>query len=150
MAKFEADVRWALKDREDFLRGRYSRGHTISFDRKTEIAASASPHVVGKWAGDATIDPEKMLVAALSSCHMMSFLHVARLAGFTVTAYDDHAEGVLEEIEPGRHAVTKAALHPHIAWTGSIPTTEELKRLHHDAHEICFVANSVKTVVNIE
>jgi organic hydroperoxide reductase OsmC/OhrA len=57
-----------------------------------------------------------MLVAALSSCHMLSFLHVARLAGFAVAAYDDHAEGVLEEIVPGRQAVAKVALHPRIAW----------------------------------
>jgi organic hydroperoxide reductase OsmC/OhrA len=85
-----------LKNGEDFLKGRYSRGHTVRFDGGTVIPASASPQVVGKWAVEAAVDPEEMLVAALSNCHMLSFLHVARLAGLTVGAYSDHAEGVME------------------------------------------------------
>jgi organic hydroperoxide reductase OsmC/OhrA len=122
----------------------------VSFDGGTVISASASPHVVGKWAVEAAVDPEEMLAAALSSCHMLSFLHVARLSGFTVAAYDDHAEGTMEEIAPGRQAVTKVVLHPQIAWTGSVPKKEELEHLHHKAHEICFIANSVKTHMTIE
>ena len=103
MATYTADVSWRLKSGEDFLKGRYSRGHTISFDGGTVVPASASPHVVGKWAVVAAVDPEEMLVAALSNCHMLSFLHVARLAGFTVAAYADHAEGV-----NGRHRAGEA------------------------------------------
>jgi organic hydroperoxide reductase OsmC/OhrA len=80
----------------------------VSFDGGVTIPASASPHVVGNWAVDAAVDPEEMLVAALSSCHMLSFLHVARLAGFAVAAYQDHAEGRMEEIAPGRQAVTRS------------------------------------------
>jgi organic hydroperoxide reductase OsmC/OhrA len=91
-----------------------------------------------------------MLVAALSNCHMLSFLHVARLAGFTVAAYSDHAEGVMEEIAPGRQAVTKVRLHPQIEWSGSAPEKAKLERLHHEAHEICFIANSVTTRVTVE
>ena len=68
----------------DFLKGRFSRAHTVSFDGGTEVPASASPHVVGKWAVEAAVDPEEMLVASLSSCHMLSFLHLARMAGFAV------------------------------------------------------------------
>jgi organic hydroperoxide reductase OsmC/OhrA len=150
MAKYTADVNWTLKNGEDFLNGRYCRGHTVSFDGGTVISASASPHVVGKWAVATAVDPEEMLVAALSSCHMLSFLHVARLAGFTVAAYDDHAEGMMEEIAPGRQAVTKVVLHPQIAWTGSVPKKEELEHMHHNAHDLCFIANSVKTRVTIE
>ncbi len=112
MSTYTADVSWRLKSGEDFRNGRYSRGHTISFDGGTVVPASASPHVVGKWAVVAAVDPEEMLVAALSNCHMLSFLHVARLAGFSVAAYSDHAEGVMEEIAPGKQAVTKVALHP--------------------------------------
>lgn len=63
-----------------------SRGHSISFDGGVSIPASASPHVVGKWADPAAVDPEEMLVAALSSCHMLTFFHVARLSGFEVTS----------------------------------------------------------------
>ena len=131
MAIYTADLKWTASEGEDFLKGRFSRAHTLSFDGGTVVSASASPHVVGKWAAEAAVDPEEMLVAALSSCHMLSFLHVARLAGFAVAAYDDHAEGVLEEIAPGRQAVAKVALHPRIAWAGAAPGKEELERLHH-------------------
>jgi organic hydroperoxide reductase OsmC/OhrA len=149
MATYTADVTWTLRDGEDFPRGRYSRGHTVSFDGGIAVPASASPHVVGKWAVEAAVDPEEMLVAALSNCHMLSFLHVARLAGFTVVAYRDHAEGVMEDIAPGKQAVTKVALHPKIEWTGSAPDKEKLEHMHHEAHETCFIANSVKTVVTV-
>jgi organic hydroperoxide reductase OsmC/OhrA len=149
MAIYTADVTWTLRDGEDFLRGRYSRGHTVCFDGGIAVPASASPHVVGKWAVEAAVDPEEMLVAALSNCHMLSFLHVARLAGFTVAAYRDHAEGVMEDIAPGKQAVTKVVLHPKIEWMGSAPDKEKLEHMHHEAHETCFIANSVRTVVTV-
>ncbi len=147
MATYTADVTWRLQEGEDFLKGRYSRGHTISFDGGAVVPASASPHVVGKWAVPAAVDPEEMLVAALSNCHMLTFLHVARLAGFAVTAYADHAEGVMAEIAPGRQAVTQVVLHPRIDWAGAAPDQATLDRLHHEAHEACFIANSVRTQV---
>ena len=98
MATFNVDIDWRLAEGEDFPKGRYSRGHTLTFDGGTVVPASASPHVVGKWAVKEAVDPEEMLVAALSNCHMLSFLHVARLAGFSVSAYRDHAEGMMEEM----------------------------------------------------
>jgi organic hydroperoxide reductase OsmC/OhrA len=151
MATHTAQIKWAAKESgEEFLKGRFSRAHTISFDGGTAVPASASPHVVGKWAVEAAVDPEEMLVAALSSCHMLSFLHLARLAGFAVAAYADHAEGVLEEVAPARQAITKVTLRPKIEWTGQAPDKEALARLHHEAHEICFIANSVKTQVTVE
>lgn len=150
MATYTADIAWTLDSGEDFRNGRYSRGHTVSFDGGAVIPASASPHVVGKWAVTAAIDPEEMLVAALASCHMLAFLHVARLAGFAVAAYADHAEGVMEEIAPDRHAVTNVVLHPRIEWTGPAPEKDALERMHHQAHEACFIANSVKTRVTVE
>jgi organic hydroperoxide reductase OsmC/OhrA len=110
----------------------------------------ASPHVVGKkWAVEAAVDPEEMLVAALSDCHMLSFLHVARLAGFIVAAYRDHVEGVMEEIAPGKQAITKVVLHPQIEWIGDAPEKAKLDHLHHEAHEVCFISNSVKTKVTV-
>jgi len=149
MSTYTAEVNWKLGSGEDFLKGRYSRGHTVSFDGGTVVPASASPHVVGKWAVEAAVDPEEMLVAALSNCHMLSFLHVARLAGFSANAYSDHAEGVMEEIAPGRQAVTKVVLRPKIEWSGAAPDAAELAHLHHEAHEMCFIANSVKTQVTV-
>jgi organic hydroperoxide reductase OsmC/OhrA len=97
----------------------------------------------------AAVDPEEMLVAALSSCHMLSFLHVVRLAGFVARAYRDHAEGSMEEIAPGRHAVTWVVLHPRIEWAGAAPDAERLAALHEEAHETCFIANSVRTEVTV-
>ena len=149
MATYTADVVWTLKEGEDFARGRYSRGHTISFDGGMSIPASASPHVVGKWAVREAIDPEEMLVAALSNCHMLSFLHVARLAGFVAASYHDHAEGVMGVIAPGREAVTAVTLHPRIEWVGVAPDEDQLRHMHHEAHEVCFIANSVKTEVTV-
>ena len=149
MATHVATVSWTLKVGEDFPRGRYGRGHTIGFDGGITVAASASPHVVGKWADAAAADPEEMLVAALSSCHMLSFLHVARLAGLTVAAYRDRAAGTMGEIAPGRLAITEVVLHPEIAWQGIAPDKPALDRLHHAAHEACYIANSVKTRVTV-
>jgi organic hydroperoxide reductase OsmC/OhrA len=103
-----------------------------------------------QWAVEAAVDPEEMLVASLSSCDMLSFLHLARMAGFTVTTYEDHAEGTTAEIAPGRLAVTKVKLRPEIEWAGAAPSKAALDRLHHQAHEICFIANSVKTEVTVE
>src|SRR5271163_1785511 len=130
MATHVAEIKWAAKESgEEFLKGRFSRAHTVSFDGGMEVPASASPHVVGKWGVEAAVDPEEMLVASLSSCHMLSFLHLARMAGL---------------------AVTKVKLRPKIEWAGAPPKKEELDRLHHQAHEICFIANSVKTQVTVE
>jgi organic hydroperoxide reductase OsmC/OhrA len=149
MATYTADINWQLQDGADFTRGRYSRGHTVGFDGGVTIAGSASPHVVGRWAVPSAVDPEEMLVAAISSCHMLSFLHVARLAGFTATAYRDHAEGVMAEIAPGREAVTRVVLHPRIEWQGAAPDEAKLQAMHHEAHEVCFIANSVKTEITV-
>ena len=150
MARYVAEVLWTLKDGEDFLKGRYSRGHTLAFDGGVEVPASASPHVVGKWAVEAAVDPEEMLVAALSNCHMLTFLHRARLAGFLATRYQDAAEGIMEEVRPGRLALTKVWLRPAIAWQGAEPSAEQLDQLHHEAHDECYIANSVKTDVVVE
>jgi organic hydroperoxide reductase OsmC/OhrA len=150
MTTHTVDIKWALRDGDDVSKGRFSRGHEVRFDGGVTVPASASPHVVGKWAVEAAVDPEEMLVAALSSCHMLSFLHVARLAGFAAAAYSDHAEGHVETIAPGKQAVTKVVLHPRIEWTGSPPDKEKLEHLHHQAHEICFIANSVTTQVTVE
>ena len=95
------------------------------------------------------MDPEEMLVAALSDCHMLSFLHVARLAGFEATAYRDRAEGVMAEVAPGRQAITHVILRPRIEWAANAPDQATLEHLHDQAHQACFIANSVKTEVTI-
>jgi len=151
MSRYTAVVEWALREGEDFASGRYSRAHTVSFDGGVTIAASSSPHVVPKpWSDEAAVDPEEMLVAALSNCHMMTFLHVARLAKYVVVAYRDEPEGVLEKTPEGRIAMTRVTLRPSIEYAGAIPDAAAAEALHHAAHEGCFIANSVTTKVTVE
>jgi organic hydroperoxide reductase OsmC/OhrA len=151
MAVYRATVAWALRDGEDFPRGKYSRAHTIAFDGGIEIAGSSSPHVVPRpWSVEAAVDPEEALVAALSSCHMLSFLHVAREAGFVVGRYADEAEGLMEKNAEGRWAITRAILRPRIDYVGARPDAAAAAALHHAAHDTCFIANSVKTEVSVE
>ena len=151
MASYTATVDWALQPGEDFLAGRYSRKHTVSFDAGITVPASASPHVVpAPWSAADAIDPEEMLVAAISNCHMLSFLYIASKAGFTVLSYRDEAEGLMRKNAEGKIAVTRVALRPAVVFDGRQPTTEELDHLHHEAHEVCYIASSVKTEIVVE
>lgn len=149
MSTHVAELSWDLQAGEDFPHGRYSRAHKLTFDGGVTLPASASPQVVGKWADPAAVDPEEMLVAALSSCHMLTFLHQARLAGFVVSSYADEAEGDLTEIAGGRLALTAVRLRPRISWSGAAPDAATLAQLHHEAHRACFIANSVTTTVSV-
>ncbi|RAK59625.1 OsmC family peroxiredoxin [Phenylobacterium hankyongense] len=152
MAVYRATADWSLTaPGEDFLKGRYGRGHAVSFEDGPQIPGTASHHVVGtRWAAPGAVDPEQMLVASLATCHMLSFLHVAREAGFIVTGYRDEAEGVMEKNPEGRLAVTRITLRPAIAYEGRQPTPAERDHLHHLAHEVCFIANSIKTEVVVQ
>ena len=150
MAVYVATVGWSLRDGEDFLAGRYSRGHVISFDGGLIMPASASPHVVGnKWSVAEAVDPEEMFVASVASCHMLTFLHLARLAGFKALSYADAAEGTMSPNAKGKLWVSKVVLRPKIAWE-TAPDAATLDRLHHEAHEECFIANSVATEIVVQ
>jgi organic hydroperoxide reductase OsmC/OhrA len=151
MAKYVATIDWSLNPGEDFVAGRYSRLHSIAFDGGITIPGSPSPGIVPlPWSVEAAVDPEEMLVAALSNCHMLTFLHKAREAGWVVTAYRDQAEGVMRKTAEGKIAVTKVTLRPDITFAGPVPDADALGALHHAAHEDCFIANSVKTEVVVE
>ncbi len=149
MSHYVATIDWSLTaEPEDFLKGRYSRAHTVAFDGGVTIPGSPAPSVVPvPWSDPAAVDPEEMLVAALSNCHMLTFLHKAREAGFVVASYRDEAQGVMRKTPEGRIAVTKVTLRPLIVFTGAPPDAAALEALHHAAHEDCFIANSVKTEV---
>jgi organic hydroperoxide reductase OsmC/OhrA len=151
MATYRATCNWTLDDNEDFATGRYSRGHAVTFGSGFEARGTASPHVVGnRWSVPGALDPEEMLVAAINTCHMLSFLHIAREAGFLVTGYCDEAVGIMEKNEAGELWVSQVTLHPQIRYEGRRPTPEERDHLHHKAHDICFIANSVKTEIVVE
>jgi organic hydroperoxide reductase OsmC/OhrA len=151
MATYRATSDWALAEDEDFATGRYSRGHAVVFGSGFEARGTASPHIVGnKWAVAGALDPEEMLVGAINTCHMLSFLHVAREAGFVVTRYRDEAVGVMEKRDDGEMWVSKVTLHPEITYEGRQPSPAERDEMHHKAHHICFIANSVKTEIVVE
>jgi organic hydroperoxide reductase OsmC/OhrA len=148
MPEHKAIIQWTNPG-PDFLKGRYSREHTWTFDGGLTVAASSSPSVVPvPWSNAANIDPEEAYVASLSSCHMLTFLWLAGKAGFLVESYRDTAVGVMAKNERGSFWVSKVTLHPEIVWGGDkVPTAAELDKLHHRSHEECFIANSVKTEV---
>ncbi len=148
MSLHGATVAWALKPDEDFARGRYSRVHSITFEGGVSIPGAASPAVVPlAYTSAEAVDPEAAFVAALASCHMLTFLDLARRAKFVLSSWEDHAEGVLEKRADGKMAVTRVTLRPKIAWSGEAPDEAKLSELHHQAHDLCFIANSVTTEV---
>jgi organic hydroperoxide reductase OsmC/OhrA len=150
-APYKATIRWQ-RGEGDFAKGRFSRAHSWSFDGGIEVPASASPSVVPLPMSVAeAIDPEEAFVAALASCHMLTFVDLARRAGFVVDSYVDEAEGVMDRIDTGRFWISKVTLRPKIVFSGGkVPDEIDLSRLHHDAHEFCFIANSVKTEVIVD
>ncbi|MFN0115694.1 MAG: OsmC family protein [Paracoccaceae bacterium] len=150
MAAYTATVVWTRGADEPFTDNRYSRGHSWSFDGGVTFRASASPHVVGRWADPAGVDPEEAFVASLSSCHMLTFLHLAARAGHVIDRYEDVAEGRMSKTDAGRLWVSHVALRPAIAWAGAAPSAEAVRDLHHRAHEECFIANSVRTEITVE
>jgi len=152
MSEHRATVQWQRGDDEDFARGRYSRAHLWSFDGGVQLRASASPSVVrAPWSDAAAVDPEEAYVAALSSCHMLWFLSLAAGAGFVVESYADDAVGHMREVRPQRPAITEVILRPRVVFDPAhAADAAQLQALHHQAHEHCFLANSVKTTIRVE
>ncbi len=150
MSEHTATVRWA-RDGASFSDNKYSRAHTWEFDEGVTVPASASPDVVPlPMSSAAAVDPEEAFVAALSSCHMLFFLSIAQKRGYIVDAYVDHAAGWLGKDSSGRHAVTRVALRPAATYVGDGPAEEELSKMHHRSHELCFIANSVTTEIELQ
>ena len=151
MSKHTAIIRWKNHG-PDFLKRRYSREHTLHFDGGAVVAGSPSPQIVpAPWSNPAGVDPEETFVAAVASCHMLWFLHVACDAGFVPETYEDEADGLMTENERGVSWISQITLWPRIMWSGEKhPTTEEIEHLHHLAHEQCFIANSIKTDVTVK
>ncbi|HEU0277990.1 MAG TPA: OsmC family protein [Rhodanobacteraceae bacterium] len=123
----------------------YGREHVIRVAGKPELAGSSDP----AFRGDAARhNPEDLLVAALSSCHMLAYLHVATLAGVVVTAYTDAAEGTLA-MEGNGGRFTEVVLHPTVT-IGAASDPAKAEAAHADAHRACFIASSVNFPVRCE
>jgi organic hydroperoxide reductase OsmC/OhrA len=152
MSEYKAKITWHRQIDEEFVQSKYSRGHEWSFDGGTTIPASSSPHIVPPpYSVEANVDPEEAFVAALSSCHMLLFLSIAAKRRFVVDTYIDNAVGIMEQDEKGRFLISKVVLRPEIVFSGDKqPSKEQVKKMHHQSHTQCFIANSVKTNVITE
>jgi len=148
-----ATVTWSLAETAyDFLKRRYSRLHTLTFEGGAKVTGSPATSVVpAPWSSPAGVDPESAFTASLSACHMLWFLDHAARAGFAVASYADRAEGTLGRVGTAKYAMTRVALRPRIVFAGEArPTPEDIARLHEAAHADCFIANSVTTEVVVE
>jgi organic hydroperoxide reductase OsmC/OhrA len=151
MHRYEAKITWN-RNGAKFSDNRYSRAHEWAFDGGVKVPASASPAVVRPpFSVAEAIDPEEALVAAASSCHMLSFLFLAAKRGFVVDSYVDEAFGVMEKNPQGKLAITRITLRPKIQFSPEKPPSPaELESLHHAAHEECYIANSLACEVVVE
>lgn len=151
MSHYTTTLVWQ-RDAQAFVDHRYSRRHMLHFDGGAALLGSSSPQIVPEPMSDpAGVDPEEAFVASLSSCHMLWFLDYAAKAGWVVDHYRDQAEGVMARVAPGKLAMTVVTLRPAVRFAqGRGPSPDALHALHHQAHESCFIANSVKTEVRCE
>jgi len=148
MSHYQATVLWQRPPDIAFTDGRYSRVHLWRFDGGVEVPASASPHIVPlPFSASEPVDPEEAYIAALASCHMLTFLSIAAKRRFVVDSYSDTAEGVMENNGDGRLAVTRAVLNPRVTYAGTAPDRAAEEAMHHAAHDQCFLANSVRTTI---
>jgi organic hydroperoxide reductase OsmC/OhrA len=149
LSTYRATTLWRCEG--EFASRRYSRVHQISFEGGLTVPGTAGPaNVNPRYSMQGAMDPEQAFVASLSACHMLWFLDLAARAGFVAATYRDEAAGTLAPGPDGRQIMTRVVLRPRIDWTGRAPTASELADLHHQAHEECFITNSVKSEVVIE
>jgi len=151
MSEHTATIRWE-RGEADFLGGKFSRVHTWFFDGGARVEASAAPSVVPvPYTSASAVDPEEAFVVSLASCHMLTFLYFAYKQGFQVDCYEDQPVGVLTKGPHGVPWVSTVTLRPKVVFGGEKrPAPQQFEQLHHDAHEKCFIANSVKSEVKIE
>ena len=147
MSDHRADICWQ-RDGKDFGYENYSRNHDWYFpDSDVTVAGSAATHYLGD--GD-RVDPEEAFVASVSSCHMLTFLAIASRKRFVVDRYDDAAVGLMAPNSQDRLAIVEVKLAPKIVFSGARkPDAQAMARMHHLAHEECFIANSVKCRITV-
>lgn len=144
MSEHKSFLSWK-RETPDFGYEKYDRTHTVRFEGGLTLQASSAPEFLGKAA---LANPEEMLVAALSSCHCLTFLAIASKSRLVVDRYEDNAVGHLEKNEQGLMWVSRVVLNPRITFASEVPA-EKIRALHEKAHKNCFIANSVKTDVTV-
>jgi organic hydroperoxide reductase OsmC/OhrA len=143
---YRVDVEWTGNSGEGTARyDAYARDHVIKAPDKPDLPCSSDPN----FRGDASRwNPEELLVASISACHKLWFLHLAAVNGLVVESYVDHAEGVMEEKRAGDGRFISATLRPEIVLSAGDPA--KVDDLHAVAHAKCFIANSVNFPVTVE
>lgn len=147
MSKHRATITWVNSEKTlDY--STFSRDHVWDFEGGAQIQVSSAP----EYGGNPTcMDPEKGLIASLSSCHMLTFLSLCALKQVVVKRYQDKAIGYLGKNEEGATAITKIVLQPKVVFgEGAGMTPSQVREMHQTAHEKCFIANSLRTEVQVE
>jgi organic hydroperoxide reductase OsmC/OhrA len=147
MTEYRATTIWR-RTSPDFTYDSYNRGHDVRMGGGQIVPWSAAP----EFRGEAErVNPEEALVAALSTCHMLTFLAIAARKRFIVDRYDDHACGTMDKNEKGKPWVSRVVLTPKVVFSGERqPSNDDIAAMHRSAHDNCFIANSVKTETIIE
>ena len=142
---FNLTVNWQTSPAEE---GEFCRDHSITFGSGQTIQASSAP----EYKGNAHfVNPEESLLAALSSCHMLTFLAIAHLKRLPVASYVDEASAELGKNEAGKLAVTKMVLNPKVVFADGVEVSAEtLEKIHEKAHANCFIANTLATDIQIK
>lgn len=145
MSEHKAILKWQRGD-SGFGYKEYPRSHDWQFPKSGQsLGASAAVD----YEGDADkTDPEEAFTAALTSCHMLTFLAIASMGGYVVDQYEDEAVGKLAKADDGKPWLASVEMHPKITFSGDKqPTAEQIEKLHEKAHHECFLARSVKTQI---
>ncbi|AOT10991.1 OsmC family protein [Pseudoalteromonas luteoviolacea] len=152
MSIYQAAISWQRQANEAFIDAKYSRAHIWSFDGGAIVEASSSPSVVPlPYSVEHHVDPEEAYVASISSCHMLFFLHFAAKAKLVVESYIDNASGIMARNAQGNMAMVEVTLKPQVTWyQPELINDKAIAELHHQAHQSCFIANSVNTLIKIE
>lgn len=146
MSEHAIELSWTRSE-PDLRPGKFSNTHTIRFNSENELKVDAAPD----WGGDANhANPEQALAAAISSCHMMTFLALAAKAQWPVASFEDRAVAHLGKNAKGQMSVTQIDLHPVIRFDAGFTVEEDkLEAMHQRAHRYCFIANTLAESVDI-
>ena len=150
MSAHGATIEWMRGD-QPFTDKRYSRAHSWTFDGGAVVPGSSAPSSVPVPMSDpAGVDPEEAMIASLSSCHMLWFLAFAANAGLVVDTYVDEASGKMGKDENGKRYLAEVTMRPFTSFTGREPDQAEIDALHHQAHDHCEMAHSVRATITVE
>ena len=146
MSDLSIDLHWQRAEHE-LSPGKFSNALTVQFNDGNELQVDSAPD----WGGDpANTNPEQALAAAMSSCHMMTFLALAAKVRWPVASYHDHAVAHLGKNAKGQMSVTRIDLHPKVRFdTGFTVEPAKLEEMQHRAHRYCFIANTLADSVEV-